>query len=68
MSTSIVSKEWTPEERLKVIAEIAGRMIKHPAVIRDKKLMDIQERLTFLALGSAEFLEINRKSIIEGQA
>lgn len=68
MSTVTVSEKWTPEERLRIVAEIANRMIKHPAVIRDKKLMDMQERLTFLALGSPEVLEINRKHIIEGQA
>lgn len=62
----IISKEWTSEERLKLISEIAKKMRTIPAVTHSNELLDIQERLMFLSLGSAAVLEINRESIING--
>jgi hypothetical protein len=62
----MISKDWTPKERLEVIATIAKQLAEHPAVLRDYYLADMQERLLYLATESAQMLESNRKAIIEG--
>jgi hypothetical protein len=63
-----ISKNWTPEERLTIIAKIAGEMFKHPMFGRDEKFTDWQERLTFLSIANGSLLELNRDSIINGKS
>lgn len=62
------SAEWTPDERLSVIAELAEGMedqsgIKTPA--RDV-IFDVAVRITAIATRPAPFLEEHRKAILNG--
>lgn len=53
------SSEWTDRERLMLVAKIANR---HQFLMHSLDL----ERVKFLATMPAEFLEANRKQLIEG--
>lgn len=55
-----ISKDWTAEERLKVVAEIAREMSQMSSYHQ----VEWAERLRFLATASASFLEANRANII----
>ena len=63
------SKEWTAEDRLKVIAGISDRLVSwsHQREVPRAVIYDTAERINSAATKPAAFLEDNRKSILEGQ-
>lgn len=64
-----ISTEWTPEERLEAIYEIALALRsdaqKHGRADGQRTFNDA-DRLCHVAKASAHFLENNRKQILEG--
>ncbi len=57
-----ISVDWTPEERLQLIAEFENRFVRHLPPT-PKRVHALLEALRFLAGSSAKFLEINRVNI-----
>lgn len=64
-----ISKQWTPKERLSVIAEI---LIKIDAILRapfsptfQKELFDLTTSAYYVAIQPATFLEENKSQIME---
>ena len=61
-----ISSDWTPEERLSVIASIAAEMAEKPRALSNQ-VFAWSERLRFVAEMPATFLEANRKQMLYGQ-
>ena len=62
------SPEWTQEERLELIAYLAGQLHDHSynkPVIRAGLVYTITERVVFVATTPPKFLEDNRDQILE---
>lgn len=59
-----ISPEWTPQERLQVVGQIAIRMRRNDLSLWH--MVDFRERLIILSSSSAGFLELNRANILEG--
>jgi len=65
-----ISKDWTPEERLKVIFRLSsGLRLK----LRDTggnvpagEVFDVSDRIALLSGMPAHFLETNREQLLEG--
>lgn len=65
------STEWTADERLAVVAELAIELSDAITNGRHGVLgitFDHSERIHFLAMMPAEFLEANRDAILNGQS
>lgn len=65
MADETPSKDWTPEEKLLVIAELSAHVANnHTMDIR--VWIDINERINTIALHDGPFLEHNRDRIFKG--
>lgn len=64
------SSKWTDGERLKAITAILNEVPKEKVLsqLATSKINDIWERIRFLASATPQFLEANRKGILEGQS
>ncbi len=61
-----ISKKWTLEERMKVVLKIASTLTSGGYSLSGNRLLDVQDRLIFLATESKEFLDANKRAIIDG--
>jgi len=64
------SNHWTDKERRDTILEILNEIDPQdgrPVNFDREKVADVGQRIRFLASQSAEFLEVNREAILNGQ-
>ena len=59
-----ISKDWKPEEKLKLIEALALEVIDYDIIKHNIKLLDLMERIFYISGFSSEFLENNRDNII----
>ncbi len=58
------STEWTPEERLAIIAEHTNHAITERFFFRPEKMILVIEKTRFVAMMNQNFLEANRDFIL----
>lgn len=63
-----VSKDWTTEERQKLVASMSLRISNEArnAHIDRNLILDFSERIYMLSTKSSEFLEMNRLGVLRG--
>lgn len=61
---NVISTEWTPEERLKVIKGIALNLQNNIRIATMPIVYDATEKIYFLSSQTKYFLEINRKELL----
>lgn len=59
-----ISKEWTANERMLLIGRLEAEL--NSGNLTGGKVFDLQERIRFLRVMPAEFLEANRDAILNG--
>lgn len=63
-----ISENWTPAERLRVIARL-NREIAHLSMVRARncvsEIMECSEKIDFLTSYNSDFLQANKENILD---
>lgn len=63
----VPGKEWTQEDRIKVVVSITNQMLNYPmSLARRNEVQEWAKKIESVLIKSPEFLEANKENILKG--